>query len=206
MESFIIGFLENYGYFGVFLLIFIENLFPPIPSEVILGLGGFFTTSTDLNYFGVVIFATIGSVLGAIILYYIGYYINSDRVKNLLRKGNKILQVKGGKLDKAMEIYKKYASVSVFVCRMIPIIRSIISVPAGMAKMNIGKFIGLTALGSLIWNSIITYLGVYLGDNWIQIEVLIKEYTVIVFGAILIVGLGYIFYRIKKKKKEGKDS
>ena len=202
MEEFVIGFIENYGYFGIFFLIFVENLFPPIPSEVILGLGGFFTTSTGLNYIGVVLSATVGSVLGAVILYYIGYYINSDRVKNVLKKGNNILQINGGKLEKAMNIYKKYASLSVFVCRMIPIIRSIISVPAGMSKMNIGKFLLLTGLGSLIWNAIITYLGVYLGDNWKMVELFVKEYTVIVFAA---AAVAIVLYFIIKKKMKSKD-
>ncbi len=202
MESFIIGFLENYGYFGVFLLIFIENIFPPIPSEIILGLGGFFSTTTSLTYIGVVLSATVGSVLGAIVLYYIGYYINSEKVKNILNKRNNILQIKGGKLNKAMGIYKKYASLSVFVCRMIPIIRSIISVPAGMAKMNLGKFVFLTGIGSLIWNAIITYLGVYLGANWKMIDSIIKEYTIIIFAVIAVLIVIYLTIRNKRKKKE----
>ncbi|MDL2310779.1 DedA family protein [Peptostreptococcaceae bacterium OttesenSCG-928-C18] len=201
MEQIVISITEKYGYFGIFLLIFIENLFPPIPSELILGLGGFFTTSTGLKYIGVVLSATVGSILGAIVLYYIGYYINSDRVKNVLKKGNNILQINGGKLKKAMDIYKKYASLSVFVCRMIPIIRSIISVPAGMAKMKLGKFVFLTGLGSLIWNAIITYLGVYLGDNWKQVELLVKEYTVVIFAAILVILVLYIIIRKKMKAK-----
>ncbi len=202
MESFIIEFIENYGYFGIFFLILIENIFPPIPSEIILGLGGFFTISTSLKFIGVVLSATIGSVVGAIILYYIGYFINSDIIKKFLRSKNKVLKIDGNSLRKGRNIYLKYESISVFICRMLPIVRSIISIPAGMFRMNIFKFCIYTGIGSLIWNSIITYIGVYLGDNWKYIEVIVKEYSIIVL--IFIVLFSVIFYIYKKRIKEMK--
>lgn len=93
LEDFIIHFVDNYGYFGIFFLILIENIFPPIPSEIILGLGGFFTTTTSLKYLGVVISATLGSVVGAIILYYIGYYINNVKIRKIFRKEIKFLKL-----------------------------------------------------------------------------------------------------------------
>lgn len=199
MENFIIEFIENYGYFGIFVLILIENLFPPIPSELILGLGGFFTISTNLKFIGVVLSATAGSIVGAIILYYIGYFINSDRVKKILRSKNKVLKIDGNSLRKGRNIYLKYESISVFVCRMLPIVRSIISIPAGMFKMNIFKFGIYTGIGSLIWNSIITYIGVYLGDNWKYIEVIVKDYSIIVLIVIAILSLSYYIYKTRKK-------
>lgn len=201
LEDFIIHFVDNYGYFGIFFLILIENIFPPIPSEIILGLGGFFTTTTSLKYLGVVISATLGSVVGAIILYYIGYYINSVKIRRIFRKGNKVLKIDETNLKRAKNIYLKYENISIFLCRMLPIVRSIISIPAGMFRMNPIRFIVYTALGSLIWNSIITYLGVYLGDNWKYVEVLVKEYSVIVVivGILAIVAYFIIKRRLNKK-------
>ncbi|QQK07365.1 DedA family protein [Miniphocaeibacter halophilus] len=201
MEDFIIHFVDNYGYFGIFFLILIENIFPPIPSEIILGLGGFFTISTSLKYTGVVVSATLGSVIGAIILYYIGYYINNVKVRKIFRKGNKLLKIDETNLKRAKNIYLKYENISIFLCRMLPIVRSIISIPAGMFRMNRFRFILYTALGSLIWNCIITYLGVYLGDNWKYVKTIVREYSVIVVivGILAIISYFIIKKRINKK-------
>lgn len=201
MENFIVNIIENYGYLGILVLILVENIFPPIPSEIILALGGFFTVKFSLNYFGVVISATIGSILGAVILYYIGYYINSDRVTGLFRNKNGFLDKNMDNIRKAKNFYLKYENISVFLCRMLPIIRSLISIPAGMFKMNMIKFIFYTGMGSLIWNGIITYLGVYLGENWKFVKHIVNNYSIfIIIVLVILIGV-FLLY---KRRKNGK--
>ena len=192
MDNFILQIIENYGNIGVFLLIFIENLFPPIPSEAILGIGGFFISKTQLNFLSVLISATLGSVLGAIALYYIGRYINSPKIRNIFIGEGKVLRLGADKLTKIKKIYVKHQKISVFLFRMVPIFRSIISIPAGMFRMNLFEFIFLTSLGSLIWNALIIYAGMYLGDNWAVIEKIMKNYTFLIVALVIILGVIYI--------------
>lgn len=201
MDNFIINTVENYGYLGIFLLILIENIFPPIPSEIILALGGFFTVKLGLNYFGVVISATVGSIIGAVFLYYIGYYINNDKIKRIFKKNNGFLDKYSKNINIAKNTYLKYETISVFVCRMIPIIRSLISIPAGIFKMNLFKFVFYTALGSLIWNSIITYLGVYLGENWKIVESIINRYSIFILVILIIFIILYFFVKRRRNEK-----
>ena len=198
--DFVMRIVEEYGYFGIFILIFIENLFPPIPSEIILGFGGFFTSKTNLTFIGVVISATIGSIIGAVVLYYIGYNINKTNIKGYILKNKKIINIDIVSLDKAKLLYEKYKNLSVLICRCLPIVRSIISIPAGMFRMNIVKFIVYTGIGSLIWNSIVIYIGIILGENWKYISVLVREYSILIIILILVI-LIYLYFNNKKIKR-----
>lgn len=199
MDQLFLNLIEKFGSFGVFLLIFIENIFPPIPSEAVLGIGGFFISKTELTFISVLFAATLGSVLGAVVLYYIGKYINSPRVRNVFIGKDKLLRVDNNSLNKIKRMYTKHAKTSVFFLRMVPIFRSIVSIPAGMFHMNLIEFIVLTALGSLIWNSIIIFSGMKLGDNWTYIETFIKEYTLVI---IMLVIIAFLIYFFKKKKRK----
>ena len=167
MQELIISIMNEFGYLGIFLLIAIENIFPPIPSEVILLFGGFMTTYSDLNIVNVVIFSTLGSLLGAIVLYYIGKILNKERLKKIVSgKVGKILRLKTKDIDKADEWFDTKGNKTVFFCRFIPIVRSLISIPAGMSEMPMGKFLIYTIAGSLIWNAVLTILGSSFGENW----------------------------------------
>ena len=142
MQEIVLNIIGQFGYVGVFLLIAIENIFPPIPSEVILLFGGFMTTYTKLNILGMVIASTLGSVLGAIILYYIGKIFNKDRLKKIISgKLGKILRLKNNDIDKADTWFDTKGQKTVFFCRFIPLIRSLISIPAGMSEMPLLKFL-----------------------------------------------------------------
>ena len=142
MQEMIIEIMNNFGYLGVFLLIAIENVFPPIPSEVILLFGGFMTTFSDMNIVGVIIASTLGSILGAIVLYYIGKILNKERLKKIITsKPGKILRLKPEDIDKADNWFDTKGNKTVFFCRFVPIIRSLISIPAGMSEMTMKKFL-----------------------------------------------------------------
>ena len=142
MQEIILSIMNVYGYLGVFLLIMIENVFPPIPSEVILLFGGFMTTYSKLSIVGMIVASTLGSLFGAIILYYIGKIFNKDRLKKIISgKLGKILRLKASDIDKADSWFDNKGNKTVFFCRFVPLIRSLISIPAGMSEMPILKFI-----------------------------------------------------------------
>ena len=203
MQETIIEIMNNFGYLGVFLLIALENVFPPIPSEVILLFGGFMTTFTDMNIVGVIISSTLGSVLGAIVLYYIGKILNKERLKKIITsKPGKILRLTPEDIDKADEWFDTKGNKTVFFCRFIPLIRSLISIPAGMSEMPMKKFLLYTTAGSAIWNSVLSIAGSIVGENWTDILKIMDNYShiIVILLAIVFVVAIIIFYKKRKKK------
>ena len=205
MQEVILTIMNQFGYIGVFLLIAIENIFPPIPSEVILLFGGFMTTYTELHIIGMIIAATLGSLLGAIVLYYIGKIFNKERLKRIISgKIGKVLRLKAKDIDYADQWFDTKGNKTVFFCRFIPIVRSLISIPAGMSEMPIPKFLIYTTLGSMIWNSVLVILGNKLGENWTDILSIMDRYSHIVLVLLIIifiVAIAYWFLFRKKNKK-----
>lgn len=205
MQQFILHIIEQFGYFGVFFLILIENVFPPIPSEVILLISGFFSSYTSLSVFYMILASTLGSFLGAIILYYIGKIFNKERLKKIVNgRLGKILFLKENDIDKADEWFDNKGNKSVFFCRFVPIVRSLISIPAGMSEMPMGKFIIYTICGSMIWNTVLICLGYRLGSNWEYVLTILDKYQIVVI-VILVIIFGYViikFYRKKRKSKK----
>ena len=202
MQEMIIEIMNNFGYLGVFLLIAIENVFPPIPSEVILLFGGFMTTFSDMNIIGVIVASTLGSVLGAIILYYIGKILNKERLKKIITsKPGKILRLKPEDIDKADEWFDTKGNKTVFFCRFVPIIRSLISIPAGMSEMPMKKFLIYTAAGSLIWNAALTIAGSIVGENWTSILDIMDKYSHIILVLLIIIFVVAVVLFYKKRKK-----
>ncbi|RHW34963.1 DedA family protein [Lysinibacillus yapensis] len=201
METWITSVMEDFGYIGVFLLIMLENLFPPIPSEVILTFGGFMTTHTDLTVTGVVIASTLGSVAGAIILYGVGAVVGIRRIERFVDKWGKFLRLTSNDIHKANSWFEKYEVWTVFFCRFIPLIRSLISLPAGLAKMNFWIFLLLTTLGTLIWNMVLVNVGAAVGESWETIVGYMDVYSNFAYTAIVIVFLIIVirFYRKKKR-------
>lgn len=200
MENFIIEIMNSWGYIGIFLLICLENLFPPIPSEVILTFGGFMTIQSSMTIFGVIIVSTLGSLVGAVILYYIGKLLNKDRlIKIVSSRYGKFLRVRPKDIDSADEWFSKKGNITVFFCRFIPVVRSLISIPAGMSKMNIIKFIIYTIFGSVIWNSVLIYVGAFAYDKKDIIFELIDKMSNIILVLIVIVFFVVIFRFLNRK-------
>lgn len=204
MESWITSVMEQFGYFGIALLILVENVFPPIPSEVILTFGGFMTTKSELSIFGVVVASTIGSVGGAVILYWIGRILNVERIERIIEKWGKYLRLTKDDVRKADDWFDKYGPWTVFFCRFIPLIRSLISIPAGMSGMNQWLFLVLTTIGTLIWNLVLVLVGAKVGNNWHQIVNYMDVYSNIAYAVIAICGILFIIWFIKKKKASTK--
>lgn len=202
MQEMIIEIMNNFGYLGVFLLIAIENVFPPIPSEVILLFGGFMTTFSDMNIVGVIIASTLGSILGAIVLYYIGKILNKERLKKIITsKPGKILRLKPEDIDKADNWFDTKGNKTVFFCRFVPIIRSLISIPAGMSEMSMKKFLIYTTAGSLIWNAALTIAGSIVGENWTSIVDIMDQYSHIILILLIIIFIVAVAVFYKKRKK-----
>ena len=166
MQNWITDFIEQFGYLGIFILMCLENVFPPIPSELILPLGGFMTTASDLSVLGVIFAATGGSVLGAVILYCLGLLLDVERLLKIVDKWGKYLRIKQQDILKADKWFDKHGYWTVLFCRMIPFIRSMISIPAGMSNMKFLLFLFFTTVGTLIWNSILVTTGALLGKSW----------------------------------------
>lgn len=202
MEKWIEQLMSEWGYFGVAFLVALENIFPPIPSELILTFGGFMTTHTAMTVPGVIIASTIGSLVGAIVLYSIGKLVQLARLKKMISgKLGRIVRLKPKDIDSAVEWFQTHGFITVFLCRFIPIIRSLISIPAGIARMPMLIFIHYTALGTVIWNTVLILLGAWAGENWTMILMLFdhyKYYLFIPFGIVVVYSL-FRFYQGKKR-------
>jgi len=204
MQDMIIQIMNQYGYFGILLLIAIENIFPPIPSEVILTFGGFMTTYTSMSIWGVIIFATAGSVLGAIVLYGVGRWLNPERLENWLNcKWAKLLHFKKEDVSRAVGWFSNRGKITVFFCRFIPVVRSLISIPAGITRMNMASFLILTTAGTFIWNIVLVYLGAFAGSSWENIVGYMNTYSkifVFVFAIMAVIAV-MIYYKKRFAKK-----
>ena len=169
--------MAKFGYLGIIFAMFAENVFPPIPSELIMPAAGFAVARGDLNLILVILAGTLGSVLGALPLYYLGRLLNEDRLMVFTEKYGKYVFVKPSDIRSSSVWFDKHGSKAVFFGRMVPGIRSFISIPAGMSKMPMLPFLVFTALGSSIWTSLLTIAGYYFGENYEVIETMLAPYS-----------------------------
>ncbi|MDO7802238.1 DedA family protein [Pediococcus acidilactici] len=204
MEQQITQFINDFGYLAIVLLIALENLLPPIPSEIILTFTGFMTLTSKLTLWGSVIAATVGAVIGALLLYVIGRYLNPERLHWLVasRLGRR-LRLKDSDITKAQSFFQHHGFKTIFFGRFVPVIRSLISIPAGMAKMPGLLFVLLTTIATLIWNLVLILLGRAAGSAWAEVSAMVDTYAsvvaILLAGILLIGGLVYYFKRIRTK-------
>ena len=178
MRELVLELMGEYGNLAVFLLILVENLFPPIPSEVILTFGGVMTVCTDMTPVGVILFSTAGSLAGAVILYSVGRFLPDEVFRKLLcGQIGHLLHFRLEDVDLAKGWFRERGRSAVFLCRLIPIVRSLISIPAGIARMQFGPFLVFTAAGSLLWNTVLVYAGRIAGDSWEKVSAAFGVYS-----------------------------
>ena len=201
MEEWIIDLVEQFGYWGVFFLIAIENVFPPIPSEVILTFSGFMTHSTNLTVTGVVLVSTAGSVIGAVILYGVGLLLDVERLEKIIDKYGKILRLTKEDIHKADAWFDKYGIWTVLFCRVIPLVRSLISIPAGMSNMNFGLFLLFTTIGTLVWNTVLVNVGASVGSNWHEIVEYMDVFSNVVYVILGLLFILAIVWYIRKRRR-----
>lgn len=195
--------INHFGYLAVILLLTLECVFPPIPSEVVLAFSGFLSHSSSLKVPLLIVASTIGSLIGALILFYIGRILSQERLMSLLQHNLfKKLGFKPNDVIKAINWFNRFGTKSVFFGRFIPIVRSLISIPAGIAKIDLFSFIIYTTLGSLIWNSVIITLGYFMGSNWQLIVLVFEDYSLIVLAiALLFMMYGLVWWYKKRIKR-----
>jgi len=196
MLEWITGLMNSMGYFGVALLMFLENVFPPIPSELIMPLAGYIVTQGKLSFVGVVLAGTIGSVVGALPLYYVGKMVGQQRLKTWADKYGRWLTVSGEELDKTKAWFDKRGGVAVLICRLVPGVRSLISIPAGINEMNLGVFLLYTTIGAGVWSALLATAGKLLGNNFKQVDKFLGPASYVILGALVIV---YIVRIIRHK-------
>ena len=202
MNEMILDIMSKFGYLGIFTLIFVENLFPPIPSEVILLFGGFMTTFAGMSIPLTILAATLGSIVGAVVLYKVGHMVKYETVQGLFSgKTGKLLGLKDEDFHKSGEWFKHRGALAVFVCRFVPVIRSLISIPAGINGMKMGPFLLLTALGSAIWNTVLILLGRFAGESWDKYDDFFSTYSRVILGTALAAGLIFVVLRKLKAAK-----
>ncbi len=209
MQTWIIDIMNQFGYVGITLLIAIENIFPPIPSEIILTFGGFMTTYTNLTIPGVIIASTFGSTSGAIVLYGVGRIFSKDTLGNILDgKIGKILHFKKTDFFKACEWFNSKGKYTVLFCRCIPVVRSLISIPAGISKMEFSSFIIMTIIGSLLWNTVLVNLGAIAGSSWGKIVDGSDLYTkaiIIILLVVFLIAIGMFFKKVANENSKKID-
>ncbi|MFG3703895.1 DedA family protein [Micromonospora sp. NPDC047670] len=195
--------VERLGAPGAGLAVALENLFPPIPSEVILPLAGFTASQGKMSLFAAIIWTTIGSVVGAVVLYYVGVALGRDRLRAIVAR---MPLIKLSDLDKTEAWFARHGVKTVFFGRMIPIFRSLISIPAGVERMPIATFLLYTTLGSLIWNTVFIMAGYQLGEHWHSVESYVGAFQKVVI-AVCALAVGYfVVSRLIKMRRSGSET
>lgn len=192
MFDWITGFVEQTGYFGVFLLMFAETVFPPIPSELIMPMAGFLAAGGKMDLFGVLAAGTAGAVAGAWVLYAIARQIGYARARYLTSRYGRIMTFSPEELDEARALFSRHRGKAVFFGRLIPAMRSLISIPAGVDDMPLASFLAYTALGSAIWSSFLVFTGYLLEAQY----ALLEDYVNPVSNAVLVIIIAVYVYRL----------
>ncbi|MEY7974098.1 DedA family protein [Saccharomonospora xinjiangensis] len=182
---------------GAAVAVGLDNLFPPIPSELILPLAGFTAAQGRFSLLEALLWTTAGSVIGAVIVYLVGYFFGRERTRKLITM---LPLVKGSDFDHAERWFAKHGTKAVFFGRMVPLVRSFISVPAGIERMPFWLFLSLTTLGSLLWNSIFVVAGYFLGANWHVVDEYAGIFQYVVIGAIVIALAVFVTKRIRERR------
>ena len=190
----LVDLIFDWGYLGIFIMMAIESSFIPFPSEIVLIPAGYLASQGEMSISYIMMSAILGSLVGAFVNYYLAFTLGR---KFLLRYG-KYFFISPEALEKMERYFKKHGHISTFTGRLIPGIRQLISIPAGLAKMNLLEFTVFTTLGAGIWALILTLLGYYIGENEALIKEYLKEITILVVGVLIMIGL--LYYRYQKKR------
>lgn len=196
--KFSLNLISSAGYPGIVVVTALENVFPPIPSEVVMPFSGFLVSRGRFTAMGAISAGVLGSVVGAIILYALGAALHHDRLQDFVGKYGKYIFVSTKDLDLAEKYFARYGEWAVLIARIIPVVRSIISVPAGFVRMGMGKFLALTILGTTVWTTLLTYSGIVLGENWQRAGPVLQKYENVVLVTLVALAIFYIYRKLRK--------
>ncbi len=200
MREWIEHVMNSLGYIGVAVLMFLENVFPPIPSELIMPLAGFMAAQGRLTLVGVVVAGVVGSVLGQLPLYYLGKLVGEERLKAWADTYGTWLMLSSADIDQAKGWFDRHGAKAVFIARMVPGVRSLISIPAGIARLNIALFLLYSTLGISIWAGMLAYLGRLLGNNYERVSQYLGPLAYVVLGLLVLLAIGWIWKRKTQAK------
>lgn len=205
MDAFVENMMNSLGAFGIALLMFLENIFPPIPSEIIMPLAGYQAASGQMSIVVVVVAGSIGSLVGTIPWYYLGKFVGERRLKRLAAKHGRWLTLSPNDVETADEWFRKHGAAAVFFGRLVPTVRTLISVPAGIAKMPLVKFLLYSAAGTAIWTTLLAMAGYFLGQNYQSVS----TYVGPVSNTVLVLIVLFYIYRVwtfDPNYDDGRDS
>ncbi|MEJ5922203.1 DedA family protein [Bifidobacterium thermophilum] len=195
ITDWLVSLMSQMGGIGVAVAVFLENLFPPIPSEVILPLAGVTASQGKMGLVEAIVWATAGSLIGALVLYAIAAAIGSQRIRRLF---DIMPLVQASDIDTADTWFARYGGLSVLIGRVIPVVRSLISIPAGLARMGLARFIGLTVLGSAVWNTALVMAGYALGQRWQVIVSFLDRFQVVVIVLLAALIVWYLVVSVRR--------
>jgi len=196
--------IESYGLFAVFILMTAESALIPIPSEVTMPFAGFMASRGLINFWSVVTVGAFANLVGSLLAYWIGFTKGEVWVKVAIKRWGKWLLIKESEFERAKEWFHNYGTWVAFGSRLLPVVRTFISLPAGIAKMNLPLFSLFTFLGSFIWSAFLAYLGLKLGQNWLSIEPYFRKFQFLIVGIGLLGVILYIRAHLRNRHQEAK--
>ncbi|WP_139311985.1 DedA family protein [Corynebacterium sp. CNJ-954] len=203
LVDWVVSLMDTLGALGVGLAILIETVFPPIPSELVLPLAGFSSTLGELNVWAAFIGATTGSMLGAWLLYWLGAVVGAERLRAI---ADRMWLTEGEDVDKALHWFSRYGEASILFGRLVPGVRSLVSIPAGVHRTGLLKFSLLTLVGSGVWNGVLIWLGVALGENWTTVSDVMDRYSTWVYVALVVAVVAFVGYLVVRDRRRKRQS
>lgn len=191
--------IEVYGLWAVFVLMTAESALIPIPSEVTMSFAGFLAGRGLMNFWAAVTVGASANLVGSWLAYWLGYAKGEEWVRFAIRRWGKWLLIRESEFDKAKDWFARHGQVVTFTSRLVPIVRTFISLPAGIAKMNLPLFSILTFIGSFVWSAFLAYLGLKLGQNWLAIEPYFRKFQFLIVGLGVLAVVGYIWSHLKRR-------
>lgn len=194
--------VEAIGYPGIFFAALLEAVFPPLPSEFVMPFSGFQVARGDLSFLGAVTASTLGSVAGAVVMYYVGVWAEERVIRRFLRRYGRFFSTSEADLDRALNVFERHGEIVVFAARLIPLVRTLISIPAGMSGMSLSKFILFTLAGTAIWSAALTYAGVVLGENWQDVLTVLRSYQgLLLAGGVAVCIVVVVWFALRRTRR-----
>ena len=194
--------VEGLGYWGVGALMFVENFFPLIPSEVIMPLSGFATGVGDLSLGWVIVAGSVGSLAGQVVFYFLGAWVGQPRLERWADRYGRWLTLSGEEIRRSRRWFDRFGTPAVLLCRMVPALRQLISIPAGVARMDVPRFLLYSAIGMTAWAALLAYLGSLLGANWGAVDSYVRPATYAVVGALVV---GMVVWVVRRRRSGDDD-
>lgn len=197
----IISIISSTGYGGVFILMTLESALIPIPSEVTMPFSGSLAAQGRFGLLALALVGALGNLFGSLLAYALGFWGQENVVRVVIKKYGKYLLISEHEFDRAEKWFLKYGDIIIFLSRLLPVVRTFISLPAGIARMNLTKFIIYTVVGSFFWSLLLAYVGMTLGQNWQTLEVYFRRFDVVIVFVLILTATLYLFHKYRELKK-----